>query len=68
MIEGLSQIGHYFRPIYANSKGAYRISKQGPIIRENVNRHNWIFAYNSSTNSNIGNIIITFDGKRYPYL
>ena len=63
MIEGPSQIGHYFRPIYANSKDANGVSKQGPIISANANRHNWTLEYNPRANSGTGNIILTFDDK-----
>lgn len=63
MIEGPSQVGHYFRPIYANSQDAYEICGQGPIIRPNADRHDWTFEYNPDANSGKGNIIVTFNDQ-----
>ena len=63
IIEGPSPVGHYFRPIYADSEGAYKISEQGSIIRPNAGRHDWTFEYNPDANSGKGNIIVTFDDQ-----
>ena len=45
LIEGPSQIGHYFRAAYATTKGEGVIEPSGPIIRPDGRIHRWSIRY-----------------------
>lgn len=63
MIEGPSRIGHYFRPIYSDSQGQYKIMKQGPVIKPSPKSHLWNLSYTPYANDRQGQITVTFDDK-----
>src|SRR6185503_306555 len=45
LIEGPSQIGHYFRPAYNTARGHGVIDGSGPIIRPDGRVHQWSVRY-----------------------
>ena len=63
MVEGPSRVGHYFRPVYANSQGQYEIMKEGPVIRPTGTSHPWHLSYTPEANDGQGQITVTFNGE-----
>lgn len=63
MVEGPSRIGHYFRPVYANTKGQHEIMKTGPVIKPSRTSHQWRLAYAPDANSGHGQMIVTFNDE-----
>jgi hypothetical protein len=60
-IEGPSRIGHYFNPIFANSRSDQIEPGEGPIIRPDGKAHDWIFHYKPNADGS-GTITVTLDG------
>ena len=63
MVEGPSRIGHYFRPLYSNSKGDSALQQEGPVLRPNSKSHNWTLDYDPNGAGGNGRITVTLDGE-----
>ena len=63
MVEGPSRIGHYFRPVYANSQDQHEIMKSGPVIKPARISHPWRLAYLPDANNGDGQITVTFNDE-----
>ena len=63
MVEGPSRIGHYFRPVYANSEGQHEIMKTGPVIKPARTSHPWRLVYLPEANNGDGQITVTFNAE-----
>ncbi len=63
-IEGPSRIGHYFRPSFANAKGAGATMNEGPVIHADSTPHTWTLTYDPKANNGQGQIIATLDGQQ----
>ncbi|HEV8606743.1 MAG TPA: hypothetical protein VGQ99_15315 [Tepidisphaeraceae bacterium] len=61
-IEGPSRIGHYFNPVFANSKGEHISPNEGPILRPDGKIHDWVFHYQPNPDGT-GTITVTLDDK-----
>jgi hypothetical protein len=61
-IEGPSRIGHYFIPVFANSKGEQLSPNDGPIIRPDSKTHDWALHYIPNQDGS-GQITLTLDDK-----
>jgi hypothetical protein len=61
-IEGPSRIGHYFNPVFANSRGDRASPEDGPIIRPDGKSHDWSFHYKPNADGS-GTVTVTLDGK-----
>ncbi|HEV8293219.1 MAG TPA: hypothetical protein VGP94_14890, partial [Tepidisphaeraceae bacterium] len=61
-IEGPSRIGHYFNPVFANSRGERISPNEGPIIRPDGKSHDWVFQYKPHADGS-GTITVTLDGQ-----
>ena len=67
LIEGPSQVGHYFRPVYANAEGIGAMKESGPLIKPDGRVHNWSLRYHPSPSGG-GEIIVMLDDslQRFP--
>ena len=63
MVEGPSRVGHYFRPVYANSQGQYEIMGQGPVIKPSHTSHRWRLSYTPDANDGNGQVTVTFNDE-----
>ena len=63
MVEGPSRIGHYFRPVYSNSKGEYALQQEGPVLRPNSEPHHWTLDYDPNGADGNGKITVTLDNN-----
>ncbi len=63
LIEGQSQIGHYFRPAYLTSKGEGVTGPDGPIIRPDGKPHEWSILYSPLEAGGRGQITVLLDGR-----
>ena len=64
LIEGLSRIGHYFRPVFHDRNGNSLVPKDGPIIRPDGQVHSWAIHYVPRAANGQGQITATFDGQQ----
>jgi hypothetical protein len=62
LIEGPSQVGHYFRPVYAVANGKGVMKESGPLIKPDGRGHQWSMRYRPKTEGAAGEIIVTLDG------
>ena len=63
MVEGPSRVGHYFRPVYANSQGQYEIMGKGPVIKPSRTSHRWRLSYTPDANDGDGQVTVTFNDE-----
>jgi hypothetical protein len=63
LVEGPSQIGHYFRGGYYNRLGQGRFESSGPTIRPDGQVHRWSLRYSPNGADEAGEITVTFDGQ-----
>ena len=68
LIEGPSQIGHYFRPGYATSTGSGKFGEptdahSPPVIRPDGKVHEWTMRYDPNGADGRGRITVTLDGE-----
>lgn len=67
LIEGPSQVGHYFRAAYSTSKGSGGAPFDGgqvderPVIRPDGKVHSWSLHYDPAAAGGRGQITVTFD-------
>lgn len=59
LLEGPSQVGHYFRATYRTSKGNGVIPERGPILRPDGRVHEWSIRYSPQS----GRIDVQLDGE-----
>lgn len=64
MIEGPSRVGHYFRPVFSNSRGDSACEEEGPLLRPDTTTHSWTLHYDPGANGGLGRIMATLDGVR----
>jgi len=64
LVEGPSQIGHYFRAGYYNRLGEGQFENSGPTIQPDGRIHQWSLRYIPNAAGDHGEIIVTFDGQR----
>ena len=62
LVEGRSEVGHYFRGGYYNSLGEGHFENYGPTIQPDGKVHRWSLRYNPNANDEEGEITVTFDG------
>jgi len=62
LIEGPSQVGHYFRPVYATASGNGVLKESGPLIKPDGRVHDWSMRYQPNATGGGGEIIVTLDG------
>jgi hypothetical protein len=59
LLEGPSEVGHYFRPAYATLKGEGMLKDSGPILRPDGRAHTWSIRYSPKS----GEITVRLDGE-----
>jgi hypothetical protein len=59
LLEGPSDVGHYFRPAYATARGRGMIQDRGPIIRPDGRAHHWSLRYSPQSRQ----ITVQLDGE-----
>ncbi len=63
LVEGPSQVGHYFRGGYYNRLGQGQFESSGPTIQPDGRVHQWSLRYIPNGAGDDGEIIVTFDGQ-----
>ncbi|MBI4607150.1 MAG: hypothetical protein HY721_34740 [Planctomycetes bacterium] len=63
LIEGPSRAGHYFRPAYATTTGAWAACDEGPLIRPDGSVHRWSIDYSPAGAGGRGRIAVRLDGE-----
>jgi hypothetical protein len=59
LLEGPSDVGHYFRPAYSSARGRGIIQDNGPILRPDGRVHQWSLRYSPHS----GEITVQLDGE-----
>jgi len=59
LLEGPSDVGHYFRPAYSSAGGRGIIQDNGPIVRPDGRVHEWSLRYSPLS----GQITVRLDGE-----
>jgi hypothetical protein len=62
LVEGPSEVGHYFRGGYYNSLGEGHFENSGPTIKPDGRVHRWTLRYDPHAGDEAGEITVTFDG------
>jgi hypothetical protein len=63
LVEGPSQVGHYFRCGYFNRLGKGILEDSGPTIEPDGRVHRWSLRYRPNTTGGDAEIQVTFDGR-----
>jgi hypothetical protein len=61
LVEGPSEVGHYFRGGYYNGLGEGHFENSGPTIQPDGKVHRWALRYNPNAGDEAGEITVTFD-------
>jgi hypothetical protein len=63
LVEGPSEVGHYFRGGYYNRLGQGHFENSGPTIQPDGQVHRWSLRYVPNAGGTDGEITVTFDGQ-----